>query len=98
VQIKLWKKEKKRRSRDLYPVQNKISRRVVEYRRSSKRSQEMNFKDEDWYKKLKEKEKLLHNRVVECAHHIRKLGNKIDSLHRPKGTPYKTARGPKRRG
>ena len=98
VQIKLWKKEKKRRSRDLYPTQNTISRRVVEYRKSSKRSQEMNFKNEDWYKKLKEKEMLLRVRVSECAKHIKNLGDKIDSLHRPKGTPYKTPRRPKGRG
>tara|TARA_R100001086_G_C11814545_1_gene252499 strand:- start:719 stop:934 length:216 start_codon:yes stop_codon:yes gene_type:complete len=65
---------------------------VAEYRRSSKRSQEMNFKNEDWYKELKEKEKHFHERVVECVSKIKKLGSKIDSLHRQKRTPYKTPR------
>jgi galactose-1-phosphate uridylyltransferase len=71
---------------------------VVEYRRASKRSQEMKFKHEDWYKELKEKEQLLRDRVVECVHHSKKLGDQIDSLYRPKRTPYKTPRRPKRRG
>jgi len=71
---------------------------VVEYRKAcKKRSQRMNFKEEDWYLKLKEKEALLHARCVEAAEQIKLIGKKIDSLHRQKGAPYKTARGPERR-
>ena len=99
VQLGLWKKEWKERLSDTYPIQSEISRRVVEYRKAcKKRSQQMNFKKEDWYLELKAKEALLHARCVEAAEQIKLIGKKIDSLHRQKGTPYKTARGPKRRG
>lgn len=58
----------------------------------------MNFKNEDWYQELKDKEMLLRSRVSECAKYIKNLGDQIDSLHRPKRTPYKTPRRPKGRG
>jgi len=99
VQLNLWKKKREERLSDTYPIQSEVSRRVVEYRKAcKKRSEEMNFKEEDWYIELKAKETLLHARCVEAAEQIKLIGKKIDSLHRPKGTPYKTARGPKRRG
>jgi len=98
AQIKMWETKRKRRLRELSPVQSEISRRVAEYRKSSKRSQEMNFKNEEWHKELKEKEKILHSKVVESANKIKQLGKKIDSLHRPKRVPYTTPRRPKKRG
>ena len=54
----------------------------------------MNFKHEDWHKELKEKEKVLHGRVVECVEKIKKLGKQIASLHGQKRAPYKTPRRP----
>ncbi len=78
-------------------MQSEISRRVAEYRKSSKRSQEMNFKNEEWYKELKEKEKILYSKVVECVNKIKRLVKEIDLLHRPKRAPYRTPGQPKRR-
>ena len=58
----------------------------------------MNFKNEDWHKELKEKEKALHSKVVECVEKIKKLGKQIASLHGQKRAPYKTPRRPNQRG
>jgi hypothetical protein len=92
------KKRRKKGMSKFYEVQTVLLKKIVKYRKESKRSKEMNFVHEDWYIELKEKEQILHKNVADCVEAIRELGRKIDSLHRPPRVPYKTPRGPKNRG
>ena len=96
VQINLIRRERKKRLKVYHATQTILLKKIVQFRKASTRSKEMNFVNEDWYSELKEKEQFLHKEVVECVQTIRKLETKIDSLHRPSRAPYRTIRGPKR--
>ena len=97
AQINLIRRERKKRLQTYHAAQTILIKKIVQFRKASKRSQEMNFVDEDWYSELKAKEQSLHKRVVECVQAIRKLETKIASLHGQTRTPYRTPRKPETR-
>ena len=81
ARVEGWKKEKKMRTRDYDEKQYSLAKRVAVYRSKAKRAKEMLFKEEQWYKDLKQIENESYDLVVDAHKAIEELERLIDSLY-----------------
>jgi len=98
-----WQKEKKLRFKDQDGTLHILSKRVALYRSQAKRANEMLFKEEQWYKELKQIQDEKSALVAEASEAIRELEKLIDSLYGQKRILGKfvgrnTPRRPRRAG
>ena len=90
TQIALWTTELKKRRRDGYNHDSKISKLVAafkekkEFSRLSKKKKQFIHSEEDWFLELQIEKRYLHNRTVEAVKIIRECEEYIDTLHRQK--------------
>jgi len=98
-----WQKEKKLRFKDQDGTLHILSKRVALYRSQAKRANEMLFKEEQWYKELKQIQDEKSALVAEASEAIRELEKLIDTLYGQKRILGKfvgrnTPRRPRRAG